>query len=157
MSKHFHALDYNLAVKMQSSLAAGLSNMVTIDQLRTIALKFPGVEESSEQFPAFRIHKKLLVWLREDGVSVAIKASEDDIETYPHIDPQTFSVPSHYVGYGILVINLATIGEAELRGFVARAWSRMAPKSIVKAWDKTENPKTNGIANHFMKPRDRGR
>lgn len=116
--------------------------MVTIDQLRTIASEFPGVEESSESLPAFRIRKKLLVWLREDGQFVAIKASEDDIEAYPHINPQTFSVPSHYVGYGILVIDLSSVGEDELRGFVARAWRRMAPKLLVKAWDKIGNTKT---------------
>jgi hypothetical protein len=76
---------------------------------------------------------------------VAIKASEDDIETYPHVNPQTFSGPKHYVGYGILVIDLEIIEEDEPRGFVARAWRRMATKSLVKVWDNREKTKTKQI------------
>jgi hypothetical protein len=126
-------------------------DMITIDRLRAIVLEFPGVEESTEEIPAFRVRKRLLVWMREDGKSIAIKASEDDLETYPYIKPETFSVPNHYVGYGILVIDLATITETELRDFVARAWMRMAPKSLVEAWNTGGNMKNAGATGNSIK------
>ena len=98
-----------------------------------IALTFPEVEEStSYNTPTFKVRKKLIARLREDSFSLAIKAAQTDIEALPQIDPATFSVPQHYVGYSMIVINLNTVRLEELRGLFAVAWRMVAPKSLLK-------------------------
>jgi hypothetical protein len=95
--------------------------MPSFDDLRAFAMGLSGVEESTSYgTPALKIKKKLIARLREDSYSLAIVATDDDLEALPNIYPGTFSIPQHYVGYGMLVIDLRTVQQAELEGlFVA--------------------------------------
>jgi hypothetical protein len=107
--------------------------MVTFDELRQMALTFAEVEEStSYNTPAFKVRKKLIARLREDGFTLAIRALQEDIVALPQIDPETFSVPQHYVGYGMIVINLNSVRAEELRGLFAAAWQIAKPKKAQK-------------------------
>ncbi len=89
--------------------------MPTFADLRSFALDMSDVEESTSYgTSAFKIHKRLIARLREDGVSLAIRATDGDREALPQINPTTFSIPQHYVGSGMLVIDLNTVEPPEL-------------------------------------------
>ena len=66
--------------------------------------------------------------LREDGSSLAIRATQEDIVALPQINPETFSVPQHYAGYGMIVISLNAVRAEELRGLFATALQMAMPK-----------------------------
>lgn len=115
--------------------------MPTFDDLKTWAGTIPGIEESTSYgTPALKYRKKLVSRLLEDGVSVSIFAREHDVEALPKTDPDTFSVPKHYVGYGMLVINLATVRKAELEGLF-RESAKIVQEKIELAKPKTKKVK----------------
>ncbi len=103
--------------------------MPTYDDLRAIARTIPNVEESTSYgTPALKLKKKLVARLREDGHTVAMFSAEQDIEMLPKISPETFSVPQHYVGYGMLVIDLQRIRKEELVGLFQEAVKQVSKK-----------------------------
>ena len=112
--------------------------MVSFDIVRQLALSFPGVEENlSWDMPAFKVGKRIFVCLRQDGNSLVVKASDMDIAALPMFNPDTFSVPEHYVGYGVIIVQMDTVDPEELEGLIIEAWRRMAPKRLLAQYEET--------------------
>ena len=96
--------------------------MATFSDLQSIAGAFPHVEEStSYNTPAFKIHKRLIARLREDGYSMAMRATEEDRMALPTLTPDIYSIPAHYVGSEMLVIDLHKADRDELQRMFAKA------------------------------------
>jgi hypothetical protein len=79
--------------------------MATFDDLIAIALKLPETTVStSYNTPAIKVQKKFLARLREDGVSLAIRATFEARSALLLLEPETFSIPAHYVNTDMVVI-----------------------------------------------------
>ena len=114
--------------------------MVEFNDLIVFARKFPDVGESTSYgTPALKLKNKLLVRLREDNATIAMVASGQDIEALPQISPDIFSVPPHYAGYGMLVIDLRKVQKQELENLFQDA-IKLVGNSLAKKKTKKTNP-----------------
>ena len=110
---------------------------MTWDEVRKIALEFPLVEEgTSYGTPAFKVKGKFLTRLRpEDQSVVLVEVGFDEREMLMEAEPQTFHFTAHYKDYPAVLARLETLHPGSLRAFLERRWRRVAPKTVVKAYD----------------------
>ncbi len=110
---------------------------MTWDEVREIALSFPGVEESTSYgTPSFKVKGKFLTRLRsEDQSVVLVDVGFDEREMLMEAEPATFHFTAHYKDYPAVLARLETLHPGSLRAFLERRWRRVAPKTLVKAWD----------------------
>ena len=100
--------------------------------VREIASGFPGAEGyTTYGQPAFRVAKKLFVWMstnREAKGALALRVDPDEkpllIESKPDV---YFEVP-HDHGHPIVLVHLDAIERAELAERIEDAWLLRAPK-----------------------------
>lgn len=101
------------------------------DTVREIALALPGVEEGTcYGTPAFRVKKKFLCRLKEDGETLVVKVDFDTREVLLQADPAVFFTTPHYDGYPSVLVRLAAIHPEELREVLETAWRIHAPKKL---------------------------
>lgn len=105
--------------------------------MRAIVLSFPGVEEgASYRQPAFLVKGKFLTRLRKDDASlVLMEVGFDEREMLMEAEPETFHVTAHYKDYPAVLARIASLHPGSLRGFIERRWRKLAPRSVVKAYD----------------------
>jgi hypothetical protein len=105
--------------------------------VRHLALALSGVVESTSYgTPAFRVRGKLLMRLREDGDTLALKEVDDDErDSLIASDPRIFSVTDHYLGYRIVLVRFALARPAALQVLFERSWRRLASKRLLAAYD----------------------
>jgi hypothetical protein len=110
---------------------------VTRDEVRAIALSFPGVEEATSYgTPSFRVKGKFMTRLRpEDDSLVLVDVPFDEREMLIEADPATFHFTAHYKDYPSVLARLDSIHPGSLRNFLERRWRNVAPKMLVKAFD----------------------
>ena len=110
---------------------------MTVDEMREIALSFPGVSEgSSYGKPSFLVNKKFLTRLRgEDASVVLLGVSFDEREMLIEAEPKTFHFTAHYKDYPAVLARLESLHPGSFRAFLERRWRRIAPKKLVKEWD----------------------
>ena len=110
---------------------------MTWDEVRQIALSFPGVEESTSYgTPSFKVKGKFLTRLRpEDQSVVLVDVGFDEREMLMEAEPATFYFTAHYKDYPAVLARLETLHPGSLRAFLERRWRRVAPKTLVKAWE----------------------
>jgi hypothetical protein len=111
--------------------AAGQNYLQTV---RQIALSFPGVEEgTSYGTPAFRVAKKFIARLWEDGQTLVIRIDIAHREILLAADPATFFITDHYRKYPAILVRLAVVHPAQLRDLIEESWRRSAPKNLLKS------------------------
>jgi hypothetical protein len=104
-----------------------------VETLRRIALGFAGVEEgTSYGTRAFRVGKKFLCRMKEDGESLAIRMDFVEREMLIAGEPGTFYITDHYRNYEMVLIRLPKIHPEELKRIFANAWRRYAGKRLLK-------------------------
>ena len=110
---------------------------MTLDEMRAIALSFPGaVEGTSYGQPSFLVNKKFLTRLRrEDDSLVLLEVSFDEREMLIEVEPETFHVTPHYKDYPSVLARRASLDPGSFRAFLERRWRKIAPKKLVKEWD----------------------
>jgi hypothetical protein len=110
---------------------------MTLDEMRDIALSFPGAQEGkSYGQPAFLVNKKFFTRLRRDDASlVLMEVSFDEREMLMEAEPETFHFTAHYKDYPCVLARMATLDPGSFRNFLERRWRKIAPKAAVKAWD----------------------
>lgn len=102
---------------------------VTFDTARQLALALPGVEEySCYGTPAFRVRKKLIARLREDGETLVVKIEDSRRELLLQVDPQTYFTEPHYFGHPLILVRLTRVKEDSLRRLFEDAWRALASK-----------------------------
>jgi hypothetical protein len=95
---------------------------LTLPTIRHVALSFPGVEEgTSYGTPAFRLKKKLLVRLHQDGKSLVLKVGDATRDHLLQADPDTFFITAHYRGYPYVLAHLDRLSVGDLRKLFAKA------------------------------------
>ena len=110
---------------------------MTWDEVRAIALSFPGVEEATSYgTPSFRVKGKFITRLRpEDQSLVLVDVPFDEREMLMEADPATFHTTAHYKDYPSVLARLDSIHPGSLRNFLERRWRNVAPRALVKAFD----------------------
>ena len=110
---------------------------MTVDEMREIALSFPGcVEGSSYGQPSFLVNKKFFTRLRREDQSVVLMDIPfDEREMLMQAEPDTFHFTAHYKDYPCVLARIATLHPGSFRAFLERRWRKIAPKAAVKAWD----------------------
>ena len=113
---------------------------MTFDELRAMALALPQVEEATSYgTPAFRIRKRLIARLHEDGEAVVVKVEPREREALLATRPDRFFVTPHYGDSPAWVLaRLDRADPQELAELLAAAWRRLAPRRIVEAYDAGE-------------------
>ena len=102
---------------------------MTEAEMRQIALGFPGVTEGkSYGAPAFVVNKKFFTRLRRDDASMVLMEAE----------PATFHITAHYKDYPAVLARIATLHPGSYRNFLERRWRKIAPKTLVKAYEKEQ-------------------
>ena len=110
---------------------------MTLDQLRKVFFRFPGVQEGeSYGTPAFRLRKKLLARLHQSEHAVVLKVPDLDrqevlIKSKPHV----FFITSHYEGYAWVLARLSVNNESEIADVFEEAWRCAASKSLLAEFD----------------------
>ena len=107
--------------------------MGTFADVKRITATLPETEEStSYRTPAVKVRGKLMARLREDGESLAIRATLQARTALPQLEPETFSIPEHYANTDMFVIHLPSVKLEELHGLTADAWRIAAPKKLLE-------------------------
>lgn len=110
---------------------------MTRDEMREIALSFPGAEEGvSYGRPAFKVNGKFFTRLRdEDDSLVLMEVPHDEREMLMEAEPATFHITPHYRDYPTVLARLETLHPGSFRAFLERRFRKVAKKSVVKAWE----------------------
>ncbi len=110
---------------------------MTQDEMREIALSFPGAEEGmSYGRPSFKVNGKFFTRLRaEDNSMVLLEVPFDEREMLMDAEPSTFHFTAHYKDYPSVLARLETLHPGSLRAFLERRFRKIAKKSVVKAWE----------------------
>ena len=104
-----------------------------LDTIRKFVLHLPGAEEYiCYGTPAFRVKKRLIARLKEDGETLAVHA--DDRDDWTGKDAAIFFVTDHYRNYPMVLVNLAKVTEADLQQVLFEAWKQVAPKRLLKSY-----------------------
>jgi hypothetical protein len=113
---------------------------MTWEEVRAIALGFPGVEEgTSYGTPGFKVKGKFLTRLRpEDDSLVLVDVGFDEREMLMEAEPQTFHITPHYQNYPSVLARIESVDPGTLRNLFERRWRNVAPKRLVKAYDAGE-------------------
>ena len=97
-------------------------------------LNFPATEESTSYgTPAFKVKKKLLLRLKEDGETIMIHS--DDRDVWLEDDPDVFFFTEHYRNYPSVLVRLKKIGKKKLRVLIVQCWKEIAPPKLVDQWN----------------------
>jgi hypothetical protein len=110
--------------------------MVTLEQLRKLAMALPEVtEKPCFGTPAWYVRKKLIARFREDGDTFVVKCEMDEREALVASDPRVFEVTDHYRNYPMVIVHMKTVGADEVRELLADGWRMCAPKKLLADFD----------------------
>ncbi|HXW85543.1 MAG TPA: MmcQ/YjbR family DNA-binding protein [Candidatus Binataceae bacterium] len=102
------------------------------ERVRRIALTLPGVEVgSSYGTMGFRVRKKFLGRMKEDGETLVIRIEFGEREILCEGEPEVFYFTEHYRNYPAVLVRLARVDDAELRRLFEQAWRRAASKKQI--------------------------
>jgi hypothetical protein len=102
---------------------------VSFDTARKLALALPDVEEYvCYGTPAFRLRKKLLARLREDGDTLVVKCEDSRKELLLQVEPETYFMEPHYLGYPVVLVRLSRVRADSIARLFDQAWRMLASK-----------------------------
>ncbi len=111
---------------------------VTFETIRDIALKLPGVEESTAfGSPAVKVRGKLLACIpthrsAEPG-SLLLRVSFDDRAELLAADPAVYYLKDHYVGYEGVLIRMSRVNPDVLADLIGMAYKFVTRKATPRA------------------------
>src|ERR1700709_801312 len=110
---------------------------MTFDDVRTIALAWPEVEDgSSYGTPALKVRKKMLVRLKEDGDSLVMPGvPQDERDMLVERAPKVFYFTDHYRDYPMVLIRLSKAKPATVEPLLRRHWRALASRAALRQFD----------------------
>ena len=101
--------------------------------IREIMAAFPQtLESTSYGTPAYKVNKKIVLRLKEDGQTLVLHS--DDRDLFLKHDPSVFFVTEHYANYPYVLVNLSKIRKDRLRKAITQSWMELAPKKLLDAY-----------------------
>ena len=121
------------AIAGSSARGTSARSASDVETLRRIALSFPGVEEGTSYGTlAYRVNKKFLCRMKEDGESLAIRMDFAEREMLIEGEPATFYITDHYRNYEMVLVHLSKVHPEELKRIFANAWRKYAGQRLLK-------------------------
>jgi hypothetical protein len=110
---------------------------ISFGDVRQMALALPGVEEgTSYGTPAFKLRKKMLLRLREEGDVIVLKLADDALrDVLMQSQPDVFFITDHYRGYPAVLVRLPQVYPAELRELIQTAWREAASQKQLAEYE----------------------
>jgi len=118
--------------------------MADADDVRRIALSFPGATEKNS---GFGVNEKGFAWFFSEKVEgqrgrverldvLAIRVADlGEKEALLAADPEKFFTTPHYNGYPAILVRLPAVDIEELTGLLDDAWHLRAPKKLIAEFD----------------------
>ncbi len=104
---------------------------MTFDDVQRIASELPEtVETTSYGTPSFKVGKKMLCRLREEGDVLVVPTEEGVKRALIAADPAVYFETPHYAGTTLVLVQLPAIERAELAALLADAWALVATPKI---------------------------
>jgi hypothetical protein len=114
---------------------------MTFEEVSALALALPGVEDgTSYGTPALKVRGKLVARLKEDGDTLVVRVSFDEREMLMEVAPEAFYLTDHYRPWPSVLVRLSAVEPATLQRLLVQHWRAVAPKSLVKAYDRSLSP-----------------
>ena len=111
--------------------------MASEDDVRELALSLPATtEKPSYGTPGFRVRDRLFARIREEGVLVLWRESEEEKKALVEAESEKFFSTPHYDGYPNILIRLGAVDREELAELVEESWRLRAPESMVEQFDR---------------------
>ena len=106
--------------------------MVTLDDIRTVALSLPRTEEALVRDQVkFRVGRIVYVALSRDELSMGFGFPKDERAALVAADPEKFFMPIlSDMRYNWLCVWLQAIDQTEMRELVVDAWRMVVPKRV---------------------------
>jgi hypothetical protein len=113
-------------------------SIINFDTVREIALRLPGVEESTAYgVPALKVHGKLLACVpanrSAEPASLVVRVDFDDRAELLGADPTVYYVTDHYVGYNAVLVRLSRIKPEALRDLLGMAYKFVTRKAAPRS------------------------
>jgi hypothetical protein len=111
-----------------------MQKSVTFDDVRTIALALPEVEEATMRgAPSYTVRGKLLtcqaINKSAEPNSLAVRIDFSQREELVHAEPGVYYVTPHYVNYPVVLVRLSRIHRDALRDLLAMGWRFVVAKA----------------------------
>ncbi|MGF1665113.1 MAG: MmcQ/YjbR family DNA-binding protein [Acidimicrobiia bacterium] len=113
--------------------------MISIDEIRTIALALPGSFEQSSYGgrPSWRTKRRMFTWVRDDPEALVIWVdSIDERDALVAAEPDTFFTTSHYDNHPIVLVCLDRIDGEEAAELITDSYRHRAEPSLVLRLDQ---------------------
>lgn len=109
--------------------------MVTIDDVRQLALTLPRSEEALVRDRVkFRIGRIVYLAFSRDETLMGFGFPKEEREAWIASEPEKFMMPKPAdQRYNWLVVRLAAMDQAEMRELVLEAWRMVVPKRVAEA------------------------
>jgi hypothetical protein len=110
---------------------------MNFEDVRQIALSFPGVEEHlAFGRPTFKVSKRFLACIAKiDPDALCLKLPDVlEREFLVNSQPEIYYVTKHYSDFGAILVRLPKVDPEELRDLFERAWRAYAPKRVVASY-----------------------
>lgn len=107
------------------------------DEVRQIALSFPGVQEHLVfGGPTFKIGKRFLACIAKiDQDTLCLKVPNQlEREYLLTTHPDIYYLTDHYANFECVLIRMPKANPEELRALFEEAWLKYAPKRLVTAY-----------------------
>lgn len=110
---------------------------MTFDDVRTIGLALPGVEDgTSYGTPCLKVRKKLLTRLKEDRQTIVLFGIDfEEREMLMAGFGDTYFITEHYRNYPSVLARLVCAQPAAIESFLQRRWRALAPRKLIAAYD----------------------
>ena len=108
--------------------------------MRAIVAALPGATEgTSYGTPSFRVGRKFLTRLREDGETLVVPlASLDECDALIEGAPEIYFTADHYRDWPSVLLRLPQAEPEHVAGLLKQAWRRAAGKRLLASYDARE-------------------
>lgn len=111
-------------------------NYSDFDAVKTIALTFPGTEESvsHEGTPSVKVRGKLMCRLHDSGEFIPIRLDFKLREKYLEAYPEIFHLPDHFKNYPYICMWINNHNQKLINEILELSWKSLATKKQIKEY-----------------------
>ena len=112
---------------------------MTFEDVRQIALTFPGSEEYIHfGRPALRVGKHFLACIAKIDQDTLVLKVPDPLEREMRLatNPDMYYLTDHYASFDALLIRLPNADREEVKHLIEQAWRHFASKKLLAAYSK---------------------
>jgi hypothetical protein len=110
---------------------------MTFDDVRELTLKLPEtVESTAYGTPCFRVHKRLLARLREDGTTLVVPVDPLERDALLADPSGVYFITPHYQDHAYILVGIENADPGELWELLVEAWLERAPKRLAAAHEQ---------------------